>query len=231
MFSANDTRPIMFELKESTQNLHDQTEHGNFNKELVNGRLPLTQFVESLAQFYLIHRALETQLRSHLPHSPAMAAVVLEYQFQEPYLLNDLAYFGRNCETIQPLPATNEFIARIDAAAAECPAALLGMHYVFEGSNNGSKFIARAIRRAYNLTDGNGTQYLDPYGDQQRDYWQAFKDAMNAQDFADAERHAIVRAASETFAAVMRLHRELDAGSTPAPQTAVPKAGGCPFHR
>ncbi len=230
MLTSNDTRPIMIELKESTQASHDSTENGDFNKELVNGRLPVERYVESLAQHYLIHRALERHLRAQLPHSPAIAAVVRDYQFQEPYLLNDLAYFGRQLDTIQPLPATADFIGQIDALAAECPVALLGMHYVFEGSNNGSKFISRAIRKAYNLTELNGTHYLDPYGDHQREYWQAFKTDMNAQDLTDDERRLTIQAATDTFTAVMRLHRELHGEVKPDVAKAA-KAGGCPFHQ
>jgi heme oxygenase len=230
MTTATEAPSIMLQLKESTQIQHDTTENGDFNKELVQGRLSKDQYVESLGQLFLIHARLESQLRSLKSNVPAISRVVHDYQFQEPYLRNDLAYFGRPAEEIRPLPATKRFLEQIDHIAAECPAALLGMHYVFEGSNNGSKFISRAVRKAYNLTDLHGTHYLDPYGDHQKDYWQAFKNDMNSQQFTEAESSAMVAAAGATFQAIGELHRELYAPSDvkqPANEASVSK---CPFH-
>lgn len=201
--------PIMIQLRDSTQVLHDATENGEFNRALVQGKLPLDLYIECLGQLFLIHRCLEGGLRRHHENIPAIGAVMRDYQLQEPYLRNDLAYFGRNPEQIQPLGATTAFIAQIERASAATPVALLGMHYVFEGSNNGSKFISIAVRRAYGLAGNDGTHYLDPYGDQQREYWATFKADMNAQVFSADEGAAVVRGATATFEAVMRLHREL----------------------
>ncbi len=76
------------------------------------------------------------------------------------------------------------------AETGDDPLRLLGMHYVLEGSNNGSRFIARHVGRAYQLSTGPGLRYLDPYGDRQRAYWMDFKNAMGKFQFtgADEER-------------------------------------------
>ena len=42
---------VMPELKRATQTLHDATEQGSFNKQLVIGRLPREAFVDLLGQF------------------------------------------------------------------------------------------------------------------------------------------------------------------------------------
>ena len=121
---------------------------------------------------------------------------------------------------------------RIDEMAASEPVGLLGMHYVFEGSNNGSKYIAKAVRRSYQL-DGDGTRYLDPYGENQRAYWQQFKDDMNSIEFSPAETEALLRAAGETFEGVMQLHKELHqvpATSAPVRDNNAASAPKCPFH-
>lgn len=226
---------IMIRLKQETQARHDATEDGTFNQELVKGRLPLDRYVESIAQLFLIHRALEEKLRERRETIPAFQRVLRDYQFQEPYLREDLAHFGRDPESIKPLPATEKFVFAINRLAESCPVGLLGMHYVFEGSNNGAKFISKAVRRAYNLTERNGTTYLDPYGENQREYWQAFKDDMNAVGFSPDEATAIVHAACGAFDLTMQLHRELYDGVAPgapkpdAAQAAKP-TGKCPFH-
>ncbi len=200
---------IMIELKTATQPLHDQTEAGRFNKELVMGRIPLDAYVDMLGQFFLVHRALEAQLRRHLATSDILSAVIRDHQFQEPYLRADLAFFGRDPETEQPFPATAQFISYIDKLADSEPDGLLGIHYVFEGSNNGSKYISNALRRAYNLNNGDGTRYFDPYGDRQREIWQEFKQSAANITPSPKQRTRIVDAASETFLAVMRIHEAL----------------------
>lgn len=229
---TDNTASIMLRLKESTQALHDATEDGSFNQELVKGHLPKDRYIEMLAQLWLVHRTLEGQLRAHAGSVPAFNAVLRDYQFQEPYLVADLAFFGRPLPTIEPLSATRRLMDRIDEMAVNEPAGLLGMHYVFEGSNNGSKFIAKAVRRAYAL-DGEGTRYLDPYSENQRAYWQQFKDDMNSIEFTASQTEAILQAAGAAFEGVMQLHRELHqppatASVSSAPASAsVPK---CPFH-
>jgi heme oxygenase (biliverdin-producing, ferredoxin) len=229
---TDNSASIMVRLKEHTQSLHDATENGAFNHELVKGQLPREQYVRMLEQLWFIHRTLEGQLRAHVGRVPAFQIVLRDYQFQEPYLASDLAFFGRQPATIAPLAATKRLMDRIDEIAASEPVGLLGLHYVFEGSNNGSKFIAKAVRRAYQL-DGDGTRYLDPYGENQRAYWQQFKDDMNAATFSPSQADAILAAAGAAFEGVMKLHAELheapvktSASSSPATSSA-PK---CPFH-
>jgi heme oxygenase len=80
------------------------------------------------------------------------------------------------------------------------------MRYVLEGSNNGNRFIARAIRKAL---PGAPTRYLDPYGENQRPLWARFKADMEAVGFTPAEQDQIVLAAQEMFAAVGALSCEL----------------------
>ncbi len=223
---ACDLNPIMQRLKADTQRLHDETEHGEFNKALVMGRIPLEGYVEMLAQLLLIHRALEGHLKRHRDRHPALSSVLADHQFQEPYLLDDLAHFGRDVDTIAPLNSTRHFVAAIDELAVLAPAGLLGVHYVFEGSNNGSRYIARALRKAYALDGVAGLRYFDPYGDRQTELWQAFKDAMNAVAFTPEETEAVSRAAADAFSHIMAVHRELGERFSAA-QTAG--ALRCPF--
>lgn len=217
---------IMDALRTGTQKLHDQTESGAFNDALLKGKLPLDSYVDMLGQLLLVHRALERRLRDHRAAHPAIDRVVREHYLQEPYLLDDLAYFGRNPEQVEPLPSVQAFETQMDATAKQNPASLLGYLYVLEGSNNGGRFIARAVRRVYNLPDTHGTRYLDPYGEQQKAFWQEFKADMRSVEFSDADRAAILEAANQMFIAVMRLHVEMY-----APIAATKSSGGkCPFH-
>ncbi len=202
---------LMTRLREETMHLHKETESGPFQVDLLSGRLPLDSYAELLEQLLLAHRALERHLGRMAETHAAFRQVIHERQFQERNLMKDLLHFDRDPNRARALPATQSLIDWIEETARSRAMALLGIHYVLEGSKNGGRFIARAIRRLYSLADGAGTCYLDPHGDDQQAFWQEFKSGMNRVDLTGAEADAIVEAAKETFRGLMRIHQELHA--------------------
>ena len=213
MTAVQDAPSIMTRLRDDTRALHDAAEKSGFQQALFAGTLPRERFVESLAQLFCVHRALEAHLRAAATTSPAIRAVVHDYQFQEPHLRDDLQHFGRDADSAEPLPAARELIAAIDRAARENPVALLGFHYVLEGSKNGAKFLAERVRRAYNLDGPAGTRSLDPYGPRQRELWGTFRQNMDAVGFSQAEMVAILDAAAATFSGLTDLYNGMYSGN------------------
>lgn len=193
---------VMDRLKGGTQDLHDSAEAHAHQAALVKGELPLETYVEHLKQHYVLHKALEAKLREVRASHPAFEAVVHEEQYQEPYLLEDFAHFGVDPATIEPLPETTEVVNQIEAGVAQDPLKALGYHYVLEGSNNGNRFIAMKLAQVYNLTEGKGLKYLDPYGQSQREKWMAFRAAMIEQDFTEQQIESMLAAAREMFAGI-----------------------------
>ncbi len=204
-----DPRPITDRLKQDTQSLHDAAEEGGFNKALMGGQLPREGYVALLGQLLAVHTALEGLIRQHVESAPALKAVVTEEQYQVPYLLEDLAYFGVDPASIAPLPATRDLITQITEAAKSDPASLTGFHYVLEGSNNGGRVIAMRVREAYELPTDKGTRYLDPYGPAQRGKWKTWKENLAACELTEDEQTAMVDAAGQMFRAIARVHDEL----------------------
>ncbi len=200
---------IMMRLRTDTRTLHDRAEKTGFQQAMIAGTLAREHYVESLVQLFCLHRALEAHLRTLARRNPAVAAVVRDYQYQEPYLREDLAYFGRDIADIAPVPATQRMIDTLDLLAADEPLALLGVHYVLEGSKNGSKMLTQVVRRTYKFAGEAGTRYLDPYGDKQREYWGAFRADMDAIELTPAQRAAIVNAAGATFSGITEVYEEL----------------------
>lgn len=197
-------------LRTETRDLHDAAEQHPFQRALFKGTLPREQYVANLGQLYLVHRALEARIRERMSDTPALAGVVREYQFQEPYLAEDLSHFGVDPSSIQPVPATRALIETIERQGCESPVALLGHHYVLEGSNNGSRYIARNVSRAYGLPmGGSGLRYLDPYGEEQPAKWMEFKTDLLALSLTDREQDIVVGAAREMFAAIAAIGGEL----------------------
>lgn len=195
-------------LKAATQPLHDAAERHEFQRQLLQGTLPLTSYIEYLEQMFIVHRCLEGHLRDAAGVHPAFSQVVRDYQYQEKYLREDLAHFGVDPCGIEPLPATAALTETLDGFAVSEPLALLGCHYVVEGSNNGSRFLSRAVRRAYDLTQG-GTRYLDPYGDAQRSLWEQFRSDMNALPFTNVEYTALQRGAQAMFEGIHAMQEDL----------------------
>lgn len=200
---------IMTRLRDSTRELHGAAEHHAFQQALLGGRLPRNSYAQWLAQMLLVHRALEAHLRQQHDSHSAFREVVRDYQYKEPHLVTDLAALGLEANAGRPMPACRELTARIHQAAAENPVALLGYHYVLEGSTNGGQFIAKAVRRAYDLPPGQGASYLDPYGTRQPEHWQAFIQNMNRVPFSEDERECIVAAAREMFVYIARIGTDL----------------------
>ncbi len=199
------TPPLSQKLKDGTWDLHSQAEKQPFQQNLVKGQVSRDAYGGWLAQMLLVHSALEKRLRTLCDNDPRVAAVVSDEQYQEPYLLADLAALGYD-RPATALERTARLIETIENAAA---IRLLGYHYVLEGSNNGNAFIARAVRPALGLEPGSGDRYLDPYGERQRAVWGAFKTAIDEQAFSEDEQTAMVEAAREMFAGISELSAAL----------------------
>lgn len=208
--SQHTQRPIIMQrLKSETQDLHDAAESHELQRKLMKGELSRELYAAHLGQLYLVHKALESAIRDAQTSVPALQTVVHDYQFQVPYLEEDLAFYGLSIDSLEPTPGTARLIEKIEQAAKSDPIALLGFQYVLEGSNNGSKYIAKAVSRAYQIESGPGLRYLDPYGDNQRAYWGAFIADMAKCSFSDAQSDALVDAAGDMFRGIAEIGDDL----------------------
>lgn len=200
----------MLTLRESTAEHHRRAEQHPFQQQMVRGTLPRALYVRWIGQMLQIHAALETHLDRLVKRHPQFTSVFNDERRKVSALRGDLAFFGAAAADHAPLPATREFLDEMDRMALHQPLALLGILYVLEGSTNGSKFIARRVRPAYELpATGEGSAYLDPYGDLQPVRWQEWKAAMDALGLAAADVESLTLAAQQTFDAVRQLGAEL----------------------
>lgn len=212
----SDTPGTMLTLREATATHHRRAEQHEFQRQFVRGTLPKHLYLRWLGQMLHVHAALETQLDRLVARQQELRSLFDDSRRKVPGIQRDLAFLGGD-PAAAPLPAVRALTARMAQLAADEPLALLGVFYVLEGSTNGSKFIARKVRPAYELPDsGEGSAYLDPYGDVQPARWQEFKAAMDAQQFPADEVTRMVAEARATFDAVHDLGGELLAESTGA---------------
>jgi heme oxygenase len=194
-------------LREQTADNHKRAEQSDFQRRFVTGKLSREHYAGWLEQMWFIYGALAKHLGSASAH-PVHAAIFASGRDRTPELEADLEFLGLAPDARKAVPATRAFVARIDEWAAAGGAELLGALYVLEGSTNGSKYIARAVRKAYEFAGAEGTRFLDPYGEEQMARWQEFRGRLDA-GVAPADVPAVVQAARETFDAVSAIGQEL----------------------
>lgn len=191
---------IMERLKSETAEQHKQAESVELEKQLASGELPRQKYVEYLGERLFLHRVLEEKLLKLRESDPRTATIITDDRFHSKRLEDDLSFFNVDIDSLEPSEPTKQMLAEMETDSV----AILGYFYVFEGSTNGARFIAKALRRVHGLED-RGLQYLDPYGEEQRAIWMKFKDEMNAQPFSDEEKSAMIEAAKNAFTGIMRI--------------------------
>ena len=203
------TPDFMSRMKEETWPLHQQAEGRPLEQALVKGTLPRPLYVRYLEQRLLVHRALEAHARELARQVPALKAVIREELFQEENLIADLKHLGANPSGIRPCRATLTFLGEMEAFLNNEPLSLLGCYYVFEGSKNGGRYIARAVSHAFQLKPGPGLLYLDPHGEQQRPLWARFRQDVNQLELTPQQQDLLIATAKRTFELVSQLDDEL----------------------
>jgi len=190
-------------LRERTAEHHTRAERSEFQRRLVSGRLPRPLYVAWLRQLLAVYQTLET-LRGSGPLGP----ILTDSRRRASQLQRDLEDLGATPTTDGLVAATRAFVAQLHRWAKTDPVALIGVLYVLEGSTNGGRYIARALRHAYGLSDGRGLTALDPYGEHQPEAWRGFKADLDASVSPDQLPH-LAEAAQQTFDAVTEMGKEI----------------------
>ncbi|MCB2155440.1 biliverdin-producing heme oxygenase [bacterium] len=188
-------------LKNETDVLHRQAETEEFQTLLMRGQLERRQLAAFFEQLYCLHDFLETCWRKAEKHFPALSGLLAPEQFHTNRIAHDVEFWGGSLDA-EPGPSVDHLIRCIDCAATQDPGFLAGVVYVLEGSRNGGRYQALAIRRNHDLKETEGTEYFDPYGDDQRKTWKAFRDRLNALPLSEADQLEALAGAQRTFQAV-----------------------------
>lgn len=200
---------IMARLKAGTAAQHAVAESKPLEAALIEGSIGQAQYQKYLAQRWLIHRELEKATDKALKTDTRLSSLSLPSLYQTKNLESDLARLQTDLKSIHPLPGATKLIQEIQKAA---PAILMGIFYVFEGSKNGARFIAKAMAKAWGLSDTASFRYLDPHGEEQRGLWMKFRSDMDGIAWTSAEQEQMVQAAQATFDAISSLDDAIHAG-------------------
>lgn len=203
-------RPMLAELRERTGALHTQAERHPVQAALVRGQSGVGGYISYLSQMWHIHAALENELGVRA--GSVVLAPVTPDQYRAEAIIEDLATFSGS-QVEPPVEPVAGFVSGVsDTSDAE----LLGMQYVLEGSTNGGRFIAMAIRKGLGLERDRGTRYLDPYGDGQKARWGEFCAAMSGLSLEATEREDVIVGAERMFGLIIEM---FDAMSEEASRT------------
>lgn len=204
-----DSNPnLMLALREATWPQHQHAESRPLEMALAQGKLPKSGYISLLKQRLLIHVVLERAWMTCAERDVRISSLLAKELMQVDNLLADLKYFAA-ADDIAPLPGTHALTQDIEQAAREKPVSLLGHYYVFEGSKNGARMLAKGLRTTYDLPERDGTHYFDPHGEEQRALWLSFKARVEQLEFSDEERQQIIDAAQRTFSHVAVIDDEL----------------------
>ncbi len=210
--ATTDQRPLTQRLKEDNADLHAQAEHDALPQAMVSGQIQRDAFVEMLGQLWVVNKALDEAIQAVRGTSPAVRDLVKEHQLQEANLRADLEHYGVSPESVEPCEAARTFVADVERSREGEPLRLLGLHYVREGANNGNKYIAMRLRKAWGVEGEAGFRHLDPYGDQQRPLWESWKTELAEYDFSEAEKATILAGARSMFEHIMAVNRSVTLG-------------------
>jgi len=198
-------------LKQATDTLHRDAERHPIQRALVTGQLDKPAYAVLLAQLWLVHDALERAVQHAIASQSTVGRQI--GRVWQPRLAHadqvraDLEFFHGS--PTDPTPATAALVGHIHDLAATAPLGLLGMLYVLEGSLNGGRYIAAALRKTYSLSDADGTRSLDPYGDRQPALWKRWKQDLDDLGLKGDDRALVIASAKTMFQALTAIFDDL----------------------
>ena len=193
MTTATDTREsLSAALKTSTAEAHDKAEHSVFMHELLAGKLSVANFIALQEQSWLFYSALEDAARAVADH-PLASEIV------DP--------------TVTPMPATVEYIARLnDIEETKDVARLLAHHYVrYLGDLSGGQVIGRMMQRHYGVSDECVTFYHFAEIPKTKPYKDNYRAALDALPIDAADRERLLAEAADAFLLNLNLFNALGA--------------------
>ncbi|MDO4631804.1 MAG: biliverdin-producing heme oxygenase [Corynebacterium sp.] len=195
-------QPLSVELKSSTRVAHERAEHSTFMSDLLEGKLDAQAFIALQQQSWLMYSALEEAVAA--VRETGFAADLLDPVLDRKASLEaDLELLtGADWEgKIIALPATLDYVARLnDIAATADGARLVAHHYVrYLGDLSGGQVIARMVQRHYGVAPEalsfyrfDGIQKLKPYKDN-------YRASLDALELSDAQRAQLLDEAADAF--------------------------------
>lgn len=203
--------PLSLRLREGTKASHRLAESSPFIRAFFAGRLTRASYGTFLVQLRQVYAALEAHLKRHQDH-PVVGPMYLPELHRVAALDRDLAhYYGDDRWQAQPPhPATEQYVARLDALAAADPAGLVAHHYTrYLGDLSGGQALKRIVAKMFPDESGAGLAFYEfPAIADHGQFKDAYRARLDALPLDEAAGQALVDEANRAF----ELNRDVFAG-------------------
>lgn len=211
--SATPTRTFSEELREGTAIEHERAESSPFVAALVDGRLPIEDFVRLVRQLYVVYSSLEAVVAGC--DDPDLAPLLAPELARAGALADDLDHLaGPDWSAAFPVLAqTSAYADRIREVGTASRGGLLAHHYVrYLGDLSGGQILGRIVARVYELPEGRGTSaYHFAEIESPKRFKDVYRARVDALPWTDAERSRVVDEAIVAFQCNRAIFEALEA--------------------
>lgn len=215
-----DATPFSVRIRTASHDQHSEAENSGFMSDMLGGRLGPEAYVRYTEQLWFVYRALEESAHA-LADDPVAGPFVRPELFRVAEIERDLAHLrgaGRR-ETIDALPATLAYAARIEECARTWPAGYVAHHYTrYLGDLSGGQIIRDAAEKAWGFAHkGDGVRFYVFEGvANPAAFKREYRALLDAVAVDDLEKARIVEECNRAFAFNGAVFRELGAEFRPA---------------
>jgi len=211
-----ETAPLSAQLRERTRDVHQQAESVPFITDLMHGRLDRAAYADLAAQQYGMYVALETASAS-VSGTSRGAGLVFDELTRTPSIEADLTYlYGpRWRETIDVLPAAQEYAERIAHVSGDLPRYAAHAYTRYLGDLSGGQAIKRLVQRHYGLGEEGVAFYTFAGIAKPKVFKDEYRERLDALDLDPLEVETAVAEATLAFELSTALFAALGERHTP----------------
>lgn len=201
------------QLREGTKKAHTMAENVGFIKCYLKGTVEKNSYRKLVANFYFVYSAMEAEMERHRNH-PVLSKIYFPQLHRKASLEQDLAfYYGSSWrDQIEPSPATEAYVQRIQEISATEPELLVAHSYTrYIGDLSGGQILKGITERAMNLSDGQGTAFyrFEAIPDEKQ-FKALYRQALDEMPVGEATAEQIVEEANAAFGMNMKMFQELE---------------------
>jgi heme oxygenase len=207
-------RPFSELIRTASHAQHTEAENSAFMSSMLGGRLGVEAYARYTEQLWFVYRALEEPADA-LRDDPAAGPFVRPELMRLPALERDLAHLrGPGWRAhLSPLPAAEEYAARVTACAHEWPAGYVAHHYTrYLGDLSGGQIIRDAAEKTWGFARrGDGVRFYVFEGiPNPAAFKREYRARLDALPADDLEKQRVVDECRRAFALNTALFRDLE---------------------
>lgn len=199
-------------IRIETRAVHEAAEGSAFVERFVQGQVPRAGYAAFGAQLHAIYTTLEAASLA-MQEDPIGGPFVFDELTRVPALESDLAFLiGQDWrDSFEPLNATEEYCARIEAVCFDRPECFIAHHYTrYLGDLSGGQFLRQVAARRYGL-EHDGLRFYDfPEITDGKAFKGRYRALLDGAAFDESQREAFLAEVSNAYRLNGRLFEDLE---------------------